>query len=183
MVFSRNQGGRVVQTVTPTDVEVFFDKDDIIVSKTDVKGRITYANQTFCKIAGYSEAELLGQPHSIIRHPDMPRAVFKLLWDTLFEGREVFAYVKNMARSGDYYWVFAHVTPSFDQNKKIIGFHSNRRVPDPKIVATIAPVYSTVLQEERRHHNGQAALAAGFKMVGDFLQSKKMTYDEFIFSL
>ena len=174
----------VAQTVTPTDVEVFFDKDDLIVSKTDVKGRITYANRTFCGIAGYSEADLLGQPHSIIRHPDMPRAVFKLLWDTLFEGREVFAYVKNMAKNGDYYWVFAHVTPSFDQDKKIVGFHSNRRVPDPNIVkSAIEPVYSAVLQEERRHHNGQASLAAGFKLVVDFLQSKNMTYDEFIFSL
>ena len=67
--------------------------------------------------------------------------------------------------------------------RKSSGSESNRRVPDPKIVATIAPVYSAVLQEERRHHNGQTALAAGFKMVGDFLQSKNMSYDEFIFSL
>jgi PAS domain S-box-containing protein len=174
----------VGQAVTPTDVETFFDKDDIIVSKTDVKGRITYANQTFCQIAGYSEAELMGQPHNIIRHPDMPRAVFKLLWDTIAEGREVFAYVKNMARNGDYYWVFAHVTPSFDQHKKTIGYHSSRRVPDPKIVKTaIIPVYSAVLQEERRHRNGQTALAESFKMVLDVLKSKNVTYDEFIFSL
>jgi PAS domain S-box-containing protein len=171
-------------TVTPTDVELFFDKNDIIVSKTDLKGRITYANQTFCHIAGCTEAELMGQPHSIIRHPDMPRAVFKLLWDTLLEGREVFAYVKNMAKSGDYYWVFAHVTPTFDQDKRIIGFHSSRRVPDRKILETaIAPVYSTVLQEERRHRNGQTALSASFRLVVEFLKSKNMTYDEFIFSL
>jgi PAS domain S-box-containing protein len=171
-------------TVTPTDAEVLFDKDDIIVSKTDLKGRITYANQTFCQIAGCSEAELMGQPHSIIRHPDMPRAVFKLLWDTLLEGREVFAYVKNMAKSGNYYWVFAHVTPSFDQNKRIIGFHSSRRVPDPETIKTaITPIYSAILQEERRHRNGQAALSASFKLVVEFLKSKNMSYDEFIFSL
>lgn len=170
--------------IKPTDIEVFFDKGDLIVSKTDVKGRITYANRTFCQIAGYSEAELVGQPHSIIRHPDMPRAVFKLLWDTVLDGKEIFAYVKNMAKSGSFYWVFAHVTPSFDENKKIIGFHSNRRLPDRKIVASaIEPVYAAVLQEERRHHNGQAALAAGYKIVVDFLQSKNMSYDEFIFSL
>src|SRR5690348_3792647 len=66
--------------IVPTDVEVFFDKDDIIVSKTDLKGHITYANKTFCGIAGYTEREVIGQPHSLIRHPDMPRAVFKLLW-------------------------------------------------------------------------------------------------------
>ena len=77
----------------------------------------------------------MGQPHSIIRHPDMPRAVFKLLWDTVIEGREIFAYVKNKAKNGDFYWVFAHVTPSYDNDRRIIGFHSNRRVPDPKVVA------------------------------------------------
>lgn len=172
------------QSVIPTDVEVFFGRDDLIVSKTDVKGRITYANRTFCETCGYSEAELIGAPHSIIRHPDMPRAVFKLLWDTVLDGREIFAYVKNMGKNGSFYWVFAHVTPSYDRDNKIVGFHSNRRLPNRDIVAkTIEPVYAAVLAEERRHHNGQAALAAGCKMVGDFLQSKAMSYDEFIFSL
>jgi PAS domain S-box-containing protein len=154
------------------------------VSKTDIKGRITYANKTFCDVAGYAEAELLGQPHSIIRHPDMPRAVFKLLWDTILDGREVFAYVKNLAKSGAYYWVFAHVTPSFDRHGRIIAFHSSRRVPDRRILeTTIVPLYAAVLQEEYRHRNGQAALAASYAMVGDFLKSKDKTYDEFIFSL
>src|SRR4051794_38246850 len=100
------------QIITPTQREVFFDKDSFIVSKTDLKGRITYANKAFCDIAGYAEGEVIGQPHSIIRHPDMPRAIFKVLWDAIAEGREVFAYVKNMCRGGDHYWVFAHVTPS-----------------------------------------------------------------------
>ena len=116
--------------VAPTQTEIFFKADNIIVSKTDLKGRITYANQSFCQMAGYTEAEMLGQPHSVIRHPDMPRAVFKLLWDTVLEGREIFAYVKNMAKNGNFYWVFAHVTPSYDANRNVIGFHSSRRVPD-----------------------------------------------------
>ena len=120
-------------TVIPTKTERFFKEDDIIVSKTDVKGRITYANQSFCHMADYSEAELLGQPHSIIRHPDMPRAVFKLLWDTVLVRREIFAYVKNMSRNGDYYWVFAHVTPSFDAKGNVIGFHSSRRVRNVRL--------------------------------------------------
>ena len=170
--------------ITPSDTEIFFQENDLIVSKTDLKGRITYANQTFCRIAGYSEAELLGQPHSIIRHPDMPRAVFKLLWDTLIEGREIFAYVKNMAKSGDYYWVFAHVTPSFDKDRNIIGFHSNRRVPEPKIVKnTIVLLYAAVLNAERQHQNGQKALAAGFDFVVDFLKSQGTSYDALVFSL
>lgn len=168
--------------VKPTDHEVFF--DDLIVSKTDLSGRITYANRVFCRVAGYSEKELLGQPHSIVRHPDMPRAVFKYLWDTIGAGREVFAYVKNMARNGDYYWVFAHVTPSFDANRKIVGYHSNRRVPDPRIVReVIAPVYANLARVEQGHRNGKEALAAGYQALTDFVNSKKMSYDELVFSL
>ena len=105
-------------TVTPTGVERFFPEDEVIVSKTDFKGRITYANETFLNIAGFTEDEILGQPHSIIRHPDMPRCVFKLLWDTIKARSEIFAYVLNMAKNGDHYWVFAHVTPTFDASGK-----------------------------------------------------------------
>ena len=170
--------------ITPTDSEIFFDEKDIIVSKTDLKGRLTYANHTFCQIAGYSQTELLGQPHSVIRHPDMPRAVFKLLWDTIIEGREVFAYVKNIAKNGGFYWVFAHVTPSFDASKNIVGFHSNRRVPDRNVLAnTIVPLYATILREERQHQNGKQELAAGFDLLVNSLKSRNQTYDEFIFSL
>jgi hypothetical protein len=78
--------------------EVFFSDHEIIVSKTDLKGRITYANTTFCRIAGYTEAEVLGQAHSIVRHPDMPRAVFKVLWDTIAAGREIFARMVRSSR-------------------------------------------------------------------------------------
>ena len=170
--------------ITPTNTERFFAEDDIIVSKTDVKGRLTYVNQSFCHIADYTEAELLGQPHSIIRHPDMPRAVFKLLWDTILDRREVFAYVKNLARSGAYYWVFAHVTPSYSDDGRIIGFHSNRRVPERRILDdVIIPLYADVLREEAKHRNGKEALAAGFQHLVDFVRARKMTYEELIFAL
>jgi PAS domain S-box-containing protein len=174
----------MMTTPIPTATERFFDADDIIVSKTDLKGRMTYVNQTFCQISGYAEHELLGQPHSLIRHPDMPRAVFRLLWDTILDGREVFAYVKNMAKSGDFYWVFAHVTPSFDAADRIIGFHSNRRVPDRGVVSNIiAPFYAELLGTEQSHRNGKEALAAGYQQLTDFVASKKVAYDELIFSL
>ncbi len=77
-------------TVRPTGRERTFHEDEIIVSKTDLKGVITYANQVFVRVAGYSEQELLGQPHNLIRHPDMPKCVFKLLWDTISQGNEIF---------------------------------------------------------------------------------------------
>ena len=174
----------MTKKILPTKTEVLFHEPDIIVSKTDIKGHITYANQTFCHVAGYTEAELLGQPHSIIRHPDMPRAVFKLLWDTILAGNEIFAYVKNMAKSGDYYWVFAHVTPSYDDKHNITAFHSSRRVPDRAVLEnTIIPLYSDVLREEKKHSNGQQELAAGYSFLTNFLQSRNTTYDALIFSL
>ena len=170
--------------ITPTNVEVHFDPGDIIVSKTDVRGRITYANSVFCATSGFTLPELIGAPHSLIRHPDMPRAVFKLLWDTIQDKREVFAYVKNLAKSGAYYWVFAHVTPSYSKDGQIVGFHSNRRVCERRILDDIIiPLYADVLREEAKHRNGKEALAAGFQYLVDFVRSKKMTYEELIFSL
>jgi PAS domain S-box-containing protein len=169
--------------IRPTDVEIRFDSGDIIVSKTDLKGRLTYVNRTFCQVAGYRESDLLGQPHSIIRHPDMPRAVFKLLWDTIQDGREIFAYVKNLARNGGYYWVFAHVTPSFDAGHKVIGFHSNRRVPNRDALRVIIPLYTDVLRAEQAHRNGKDALAAGYQCLTDFVKAKDVSYDELMFSV
>lgn len=164
-----------------TGVERTFEDDDIIVSKTDLKGRITYANQVFLNVAGYTEKEVFGQPHSIIRHPAMPRCVFKLLWDTIAAGDEIFAYVINRAKNGDHYWVYAHVTPSFGPDGKIIGYHSNRRVPDRQIVDDhIVPLYRTLREEEARHKSRKDGMLAAEQMVLDFLAEKGVAYDEFI---
>lgn len=172
----------MARTITPTNTEVFF--HDIIVSKTDPTGRITYVNDVFCQVSGFTERELIGKPHSVIRHPDMPRAVFKLLWDQIGAGREIFAYVKNMTRSGDYYWVFAHVTPSYDANGKLAGYHSNRRVPDrAALTQSIIPLYAELLREEQSHRNGKEALAAGFQRLVEFVRAQKVDYDELVFAL
>lgn len=167
----------------PTGIERFFDESEIIVSKTDVNGRITYANDVFVRVSGFSEAELLGQPHSIIRHPEMQRAVFKLLWDVLQSWREIFAYVNNMARSGDNYWVLAHVTPSFDAQGRIVGYHSNRRVPDRAAVAAVEGVYAQLRAEELRHTDKRAGLEASSALLAGSLAETGMEYEEFIFSL
>ena len=164
--------------------EVFFSERELIVSKTDLKGRITYANKTFCKVAGYTEHEILGQPHSLVRHPEMPRAIFKLLWDTISNGREIFAYVKNLTKTGDYYWVFAHVTPSFDRDGKIIGYHSNRRTPKRAVIEkAITPLYARILAEEARHKNGKEALAAGVECLTTVLTTKGLDYEAFVLTL
>ncbi|MFZ5738532.1 PAS domain S-box-containing protein [Rhodopseudomonas thermotolerans] len=170
--------------VTPSGREAFFPASELIVSKTDTKGRLTYANRLFCDVAGYGEAELIGRPHNVIRHPDMPRAVFKLLWDAVQQGREIFAYVKNMTRTGDHYWVFAHVTPSFDGSGRIVGYHSNRRAPDRGVLeGAIIPLYADILRLERSHANPKEALSAGCRALSDFVASRKVSYDELMFSL
>ncbi len=166
-----------------TGVERFFGDDEIIVSKTDLKGRMTYVNRVFMSIAGYREDELLGQPHSMIRHPEMPRCVFKLLWDTVQSGREIFAYVINRCKNGDHYWVFAHVTPSFDDAGNIVGYHSNRRVPERDVVeGTIVPLYRALLAKEREHSNRKEGLAASDRMLAEILSEKGVAYDEWVFS-
>lgn len=168
--------------ISPTGRETFFDGSEMIVSKTDLKGRITYANRIFCRMAGYHENELIGQPHSIIRHPDMPRSVFRLLWETIEANREIFAFVKNLAKNGDHYWVFAHVTPSFDVGGRVVGYHSNRRVPDRAMLeGAIIPLYDEVLRIERSHANGKAAVAAGYEALIDFVKSRKVAYEELVF--
>ncbi len=171
------------QYVPLTGTERTFGEDDIIVSKTDLKGNLTYVNKVFLDIASMSESQCLGAAHSVIRHPDMPRCIFKLLWDGLQDGREVFAYVVNMASNGDHYWVFAHVTPSFNANGDIIGYHSNRRVPDARIMPAIKELYGKLLAEEKRHPDRKQGLKASTDMLNDMLQTKGMGYDEFIFSL
>ncbi len=169
-------------TTSPTTNERTFGEDEIIVSKTDSTGHITYANRVFLKVALYNEREVLGQPHSIVRHPDMPRCVFKLLWDTIQSGREIFAYVKNMAKNGDYYWVFAHVTPSFDQAGSVIGYHSNRRCPRRDAVAKVAPLYQQLLEEEARHADRKQGMHAAHAMLVNLLKEGNIDYDQFVFS-
>jgi PAS domain S-box-containing protein len=168
---------------TPTGHERFFATDDVIVSKTDLTGKITYANNVFLNIAGYEEHEVLGQPHSLIRHPDMPRAVFKFMWDTLGAEKEIFAYVVNMAKNGDHYWVFAHVTPTFGADGQTIGYHSNRRVPDAAPVAKVKQIYAALLAEERKYTDKRQQLEAGTALLLRTLQGTWMDYDEFVWSL
>src|SRR5690606_5439247 len=99
--------------------------------------------------------DIIGQPHSIIRHPDMPRAVFRYLWENIQAGEELFAYVKNMSRTGKFYWVFAHFTPSLDDAGQIIGFHSNRRAPSRDGIRQVSPIYADLLTVERGHRNAK----------------------------
>ncbi len=166
-----------------TGVERTFRPDEIIVSKTDARGRIIYANEVFLRVAGYTEREILGRPHSIIRHPAMPRCIFKLLWDTVATGEELFAYVINRARNGDHYWVFAHVTPTFDTSGMVVSYHSNRRSPRRDAVAKATALYGELLSIEAAHSDRKAGLEAGAKALTDKLAAVGVPYDEFVFAL
>ncbi len=159
-------------------MELFLNENEIIVSKTDLKGRITYGNQVFIKLSGYQESELLGKPHSIIRHKEMPKCVFKLLWERIESGEEIFAYVVNQSKNGDFYWVFANVTPSFDTTGKIIGYYSVRRKPKEDAVKTMKGIYGALLNAERT-----GGMSAGTKLLDETLRAKGVSYDEFILSL
>ncbi|NOY43546.1 MAG: PAS domain-containing protein [Planctomycetes bacterium] len=169
--------------VRPTGRERTFQEDEIIVSKTDLKGIITYANQVFVRVAGYTEQDLLGQPHNIIRHPAMPKCVFKLLWDTISQGNEIFAYVINLCKNGDHYWVFAHVTPSYDDAGNLTGYHSSRRKPERAAIEKVIPVYELLLKEEQSHNDWREGMQAATELLLSHLDEAGVQYDEFVFSL
>ncbi|MCW2141449.1 PAS domain-containing protein [Actinoplanes cyaneus] len=167
----------------PTGIERTFGDHEMIVTKTDPRGVITYANDVFLRISAIPEREAVGQPHSVIRHPDMPRAVFKLLWDTLEEQKEIFAYVLNLAADGAHYWVLAHVTPSYDAAGRVVGYHSNRRRPTPAAIAAVSDLYASIRAAEARQSHTPDAVAAGHQALRDTLAERGMDYDELVWSL
>jgi PAS domain S-box-containing protein len=154
-----------------------------IVSETDLNGNITLANEDFQQVASYTENELLGAPHSIVRHPAMPRCVFYLLWATIKAGNNISAYVVNRAKNGDEYWVLASVTPIRDGSGTITGYRSERVVPKKEVVENvIKPLYKSLLDEEERV-GGDAGMESAFQMVLALLKEKGVSYDELIASL
>jgi len=166
-----------------TGNERFFGEHELIVSKTDTKGRITYANYVFLRIAQYTEQEVLGKAHNLIRHPDMPRCVFRFLWERIQAKHEVFAYVINRCKNGDHYWVFAHVTPTMNDHGIITGYHSSRRVPSSSALETIKPLYQELLKIEQKHSTPREQWNASLPAFINKLEEMGLSYDELIFKL
>lgn len=158
----------------PTNKESIVSADAFLVSKTDSKGHISYCNPPFIKIAGFTEEELLGKPHNIVRHPDMPKVIFKLMWQCIQNKEEIFAYVKNLSQDGSYYWVYANVTASLDNRGSIIGYYSIRRKPNPKALEVIIPLYQKLLSLEKKD-----GMEASHKYLEELLVEKGVSYDEF----
>lgn len=165
-----------------TQTEVPFPSENYLVSRTDLKGIITYVNDSFVAISGFSRDELIGKSHNIVRHPDMPRAAFKLAWDTIQSGKEFFGYIKNMAKDGSFYWVFTHISPDFDSNRSIIGYTSVRRCPKLEAIRKIEPVYRQMVDAERAA-GARDAIGAGTQVLVNLLQQTGMGYEELVFSL
>ena len=170
------------QRIVPRDHELVMRDGDFIVSKTDLKGRITYANKVFIEFSGFEEREVIGKQHNVIRHPEMPRAVFKLLWDSIQSGKEIFAYVKNICKDGSYYWVLANVTPSLDDRGQILGYYSVRRKPSDKAVRIINEIYKRMLVEENRA-GARDAIEASTRYLQGLLAEKGQSYEQFILEL
>ena len=128
--------------------ETVLDKNAFLVSETDLKGVIKFANEDFCKIAGYTLEELMGQPHNMVRHKDMPKKAFKSLWDTVQKGEIWTGYVKNATKDGGYYWVFATVYP-FESSDGSKGYLSCRRKPTNEEIQKAEILYAQWKKEER----------------------------------
>ncbi|MCU7834838.1 MAG: PAS domain-containing protein [gamma proteobacterium symbiont of Taylorina sp.] len=163
--------------ITPTNIEKKLNSNDFIVSKTDNKGIITYCNQIFISMSGYSEQELIGKQHNIIRHPDMPRAVFFLLWQTLQLGKEFFGYVKNMRKDGGFYWVYANITPRLPVKKKL-GYYSVRRAPRQEMIDVVSPLYAQMLAKEQQV-GAKDAINASTLILENKLAELDISYEEF----
>ncbi len=159
-------------------MEKVMSEEDFIISKTDSKGKLTYVNKIFIEMAGYEEEELLGKPHNIVRHPDMPRTVFRLLWERISHREEIFAYVVNKSKNGDYYWVYANVTASVDPRGNILGYYSVRRKPNPSALSIIKPLYAKMVDAEKR-----GGMDASKRLLEEVLYEKGVGYDEFIIDI
>ena len=133
-----------------TNVEHLLKDDEVVLSKTDLKGRITYINDSFCRISGFTEEELIGEPHNIVRHPDMPPEAYQDLWDTLKKGRPWRGIVKNRCKNGDFYWVEANVTPIFEQGE-VIGYTSFRTKPTREQVQAAEKIYRDFRHGRAKH--------------------------------
>jgi PAS domain S-box-containing protein len=161
---------------TPLDEERVLNPKRYIVSKTDPRGIITYGNDYFVEISGYSEVELIGKPHNIIRHPDMPKVVFKMMWERIKQGGNIMALVKNLAKDGKYYWVVTEFETKRDPiTNEIISYTAFRKAAPKKAVETIAPIYKKLVDIE-----AEGGMEASENYLRGFLEEQGKTYDEFI---
>ena len=138
--------------VKPIDIEVTFQDEGLearsLITKTDLRGIITYASKAYRQMTKYSKEELIGKPHSIVRHPDMPAIAFKQMWDDIKANKVWEGYVKNLRKDGKYYWVIVRIEPTFDEDGNKIGYIGMRKEPDREIIKQIEEKYKNLLANE-----------------------------------
>ena len=152
-----------------------------LVSTTDLQSRITYCNPAFVAVSGFEREELIGQPHNLVRHPDMPKGLFKFMWQQIAAGEECFAYVNNRAKNGDNYWVFANVSPVFNGQRRHTGYFSCRRKPKRAAVDKVMPIYQHMRQIEQQHpaDRGEQSMRWLIQMIEQDFGS----YEKFVLGL
>lgn len=133
--------------VIPVDEEYTI-SDGVIVSQTDANGVITYVNRKFCEVSGYSAKELVGEAHSIIRHPDMPSAVFTKMWETIKGAQAWNGLIKNLRKDGRYYWIDIEILPIKDKNDRVTGYITAQKVPSRKDIQENEEIYLKMLQNQ-----------------------------------
>ncbi|HIP48909.1 MAG TPA: PAS domain S-box protein [Lutibacter sp.] len=148
------------------------------MSKTDKKGIIEYANEYFMETSGYEEYELMGQPHNIIRHPDMPKVIFKELWTRLNKGENIHALVKNLTKNGNYYWVLTSFETKYNEDGEIISHYARRKAAPGNAVYQVEKLYKTLLAIEKTQ-----SVAVSERYFVGLLEEKGMNYDEFILDI
>lgn len=154
--------------------EIILDSNDLIVSSTDIKGNILYTNEIFSKISGYTKEELIGQAHNIIRHEDMPKTIFYLLWDKVLKGERIYAFVKNKSKNGDYYWVKAYVKPVY-KNDEISQIISYRKPLNDFAKNFISKLYSQLCAYEKTH-----TVDESFEYFLKYLDERNLSYEQFV---
>ena len=159
----------------PTGIEIKLDPKRYIVSKTDPTGRIVYGNDYFTQISGYKESELVGSPHNILRHPDMPKAIFYLMWEYLKSGRNIMAVVKNLAKNGNHYWVTTDFDIKRDKNGNTRHYIAYRQAAPKHVVKVIEELYAKLLEIEKEH-----GMKASVEYLYGYLEERNMNYDQFI---
>ena len=160
------------------DKEIEFSKKKFIVSKTDVEGNILFVNKNFCELSGYTEVELQGISHNILRHPDMPKAIFYMMWKSLLAGMEISAVIKNVSKSGQYYWLISDFSMQRDSYGKLTSFSSFNRIAPNHVSETMASLYSTMLAVEKKE-----GIEGSLRYLENYLDEQAMGYNEFLENL
>ena len=159
----------------PTENEIKLDPNIMLVSKTDAAGVILYGNNNLTDVSGYSEEELIGSPHNMLRHPDMPKAIFYVMWESIRKGNNIMAVIKNLAKNGDHYWVTTDFDIQKNREGKIRNYIAFRHAASRDILKVIEPLYAKMLEIEQ-----ESDMDTSLEYLENFLGRKGMTYNEFI---